>query len=360
MIEFGEKVKSEEAARILKNLESSLAPSEEVWMILRANNIIPPFDHWVITNSRFIAAASTSPSPIKKQIYSDEFEAEQITKSKMNMPILVLTVTGVGDVKFGTCQQVADSARLLQVLEHLRTCGSGAFAREYSTKLLDLRNLAISEILDGSVVISDQQIGGEVTQKVKEEIFSNCREGERPWFVLSGGSDGVLVAFDDRLMLIKVGALTSLLADAFGGGRVTTFMFHDITGIEYNSGILNGVLEILTPSYQGTSNKDFWKGSSAASNSNSDNPQTLSNTLPLIKSTHKVAQPQLNELRRRIADAKNATITVQNQIPTNETTTTSSTDELKKLGELHQAGILTDSEFSEAKDAVIQKLKRGN
>jgi hypothetical protein len=103
---------------------------------------------------------------------------------------------------------------------------------------------------------------GRAGKKLLGETLKSCRANERPLFIVAEGQAGGLVAFEDRCMIIKKGALTGWMAGSVGGGRVTTFMYTDITGLEYNSGWINGVLEILTPSYQGTANKDFWRGSS--------------------------------------------------------------------------------------------------
>ncbi len=111
-------------------------------------------------------------------------------------------------------------------------------------------------------------------------------------------------------MIIKVGALTSLMADSFGGGRITTFPYADITGIEYNAGMGTGVLEIVTPSYQGTANKDYWQGL-GKTNANANNPRALSNTLPMMKPVYKQALPLLNQLRAKVAEAKRSTVVVQ-------------------------------------------------
>ena len=82
------------------------------------------------------------------------------------------------------------------------------------------------------------------------------------------------------------------------------FPYTDITGIEYNAGLMNGVLEILTPSYDGTANKDYWKFWNAETNAEGNSPYALSNTLPLPKHVYQRALRPLNELRKRIADNK--------------------------------------------------------
>lgn len=50
--------------------------------------------------------------------------------------------------------------------------------------------------------------------------------------MLGSGTGGVLACFDDRLMVIKVGAMTSWMAGSMGGGRVTTIHYRDITSVE--------------------------------------------------------------------------------------------------------------------------------
>ena len=152
-------------------------------------------------------------------------------------------------------------------------------------------------------------------------------------------------------MIIKVGALTSMMAGTFGGGRITTFPYADITGIEYNAGMVSGVLEILTPSYQGTANKDYWRGTGKSRNADSNDPWTLSNTLPMVKSIYQRALPRLNELRAKIAEAKRPLVIQAPAAPAQS----AMVEELTKLGGLHQQGLLTDAEFVVAKQAVLAR-----
>lgn len=50
----------------------------------------------------------------------------------------------------------------------------------------------------------------------------------------------MLAAFDDRLLIVKTGAMTGFMAGSLGGGRISTFPYAEITGVEYNAGMLNG------------------------------------------------------------------------------------------------------------------------
>jgi hypothetical protein len=179
---------------------------------------------------------------------------------------------------------------------------------------------------------------------------------EVPIFVITGvGGAGVLAAFEDRCMIVKAGVMTGLMAGSLGGSRQATFHYAEITGIEFNSGMLSGVLEVLTPSYQGTANKDYWRGSTKSRNADSNDPWTLSNCLPLSKGGHASAQAEINELRRRIGQSKQMQVVIQGAAtPVSSEPTLAG--ELAKLADLRQQGLLDDAEFAEAKRAVLARF----
>lgn len=194
-------------------------------------------------------------------------------------------------------------------------------------------------------------VTGRVGGKVLDEIRKSCRPGETPEFIVGEGAAGGLVAFRDRCMIVKKGALTGLMTGSTGGGRVATFMYSDITGIEYNSGWVNGVLEILTPSYQGSANKDFWRGATKARNADSNDPWTLSNTLPLSKPLYEQARPQIDRMRQLIAEIKHPSPAAV----TNGASGPDLTEQLTRLTELHRTGALDAEEFRQAKQALISR-----
>ena len=168
--------------------------------------------------------------------------------------------------------------------------------------------------------------------------------GESPWFAIGSGDAGVLAAWDDRLIIVKTGGKAAFMAGATGGGRIATFAFHDITGIEYNSGWVTGVLEVLTPSYQGSRNQDYWRGAASNRNNDAGDPWTLSNTLPLGKPFYTEAAPHLEELRKRIGAVRS---------PQGAVAKSSVAEELSKLAQLRDAGILSENEFADAKARLL-------
>ena len=144
------------------------------------------------------------------------------------------------------------------------------------------------------------------------------------------------------------------MAGAIGGGRVTTFMYPDITGIEYNGGFLNGVLEILTPSYQGTRNADYWRGTFASRNADANDPWVLSNTLPLNKGLYEQARPHIEGMRQLIAEAKRPVGRETTGVSEGHGSTGPNlADEIERLVELHRQGALNDDEFRQAKQALL-------
>jgi hypothetical protein len=68
--------------------------------------------------------------------------------------------------------------------------------------------------------------------------------------------------------------------------------------------MLTGVVEILTPSYEGGKNKDYWKGTLKSLNADSNDPWTLSNTLPMPKPDYAQAKIQFDKLRTLIGKNK--------------------------------------------------------
>lgn len=195
-------------------------------------------------------------------------------------------------------------------------------------------------------------------------ILQHCHEGEEPWFIFTSFGAGCMACFDDRLMIIKGGNMQGFMAGTAFGSRSTTFYYHDINAIEFNKQVFGSVLEVLTASYQGTANHDYWRGSSQSRNADSGNPFTLSNTLPCSNGEYTRARAEMSELRQRIAAAKrnNMTFTmpsiptVPQTLPAPGVTAASSDDlvsRLAKLAELRDAGALTDEEFAAAKARLL-------
>lgn len=184
-------------------------------------------------------------------------------------------------------------------------------------------------------------------KRVRNAILENLSKVELPRLIIDADREGSIVGMNDRLLVIKYGYHSGVT----GGSRVTSMYYSDITGIEYNSGFVEGVLEILTPSYDGSDNKDFWRGQGLPGegsdrNSNANDPRTLSNTIPMMKSDYQDAKPLLDELRKLIRSAKAGE-------PGQGATPVSIADEIAKLGELLNQGLITQDEFESSKRKLL-------
>jgi hypothetical protein len=156
---------------------------------------------------------------------------------------------------------------------------------------------------------------------------------------IQGTNSQAIVALQERLLVIKPG----WEAAATFGARVTSFYYQDITGIEVNTGLLMGVIEINTPAYQGTATKDYW------SSITDKDPHRLSNCIPIAKTHLAEYKPYIAELERLVREAKEGSRT-----PTSPASGGGGIlADLERLAELHTSGALTEEEFQQAKRKIL-------
>ena len=186
---------------------------------------------------------------------------------------------------------------------------------------------------------------------LQKNIEINISEDEKPLFIIGteGSIAGAIVALPDRCMLIKSGGLGGFMTGSLGGARVATFYYRDITGIEYNSQMVTGVVEILTASYDGSKNKDYWRGFARSRNADLNDPWTLSNTLPMGKFTYGAAKQQFDKLRALIGQSKGSS----GATVTNIVNSDSIADEIEKLSKLLEKNLIDEGEFKEAKKRLL-------
>jgi len=122
----------------------------------------------------------------------------------------------------------------------------------------------------------------------------------------------------------------------------------DINGIEVNTGLINGVIEINTPSYQGTGQKDFWN-----IKDEDKDPYKVINCLPIAKSDLKHYKPHIDRLRKMIREAKRGHSAPPPTPDPAAYGASSLVSELEKLASLRDYGVLTEEEFQQAKKRLL-------
>ncbi|WP_143542991.1 SHOCT domain-containing protein [Rhodococcus sp. NCIMB 12038] len=351
-------------------LEPLLKDGEVIWGLAKATSMRPLLEGVMVTNARVAAFNFVSDKPEK--VFKVEVSADDIgecTLTGMQKRDLRITTRGGETLKFGTLGGKHDPEFVVPLIERLRDFGVADDVRN-QVRTLEQQQRIDDEVAHQQAVAEARQpeiesqarrarvpvVGPVMADKEWKLIEQYCREGETPWFVITTGANGLLAAFEDRLIIAKTGVIAGYMAGALGGGRVTTFPYSQITNIEFNSGWMNGVLEVLTPSYQGSGNHDYWRGSNRGRNSASDDPRTLSNCLPLLKSTYTAALPRLNELHQKIIESHQTQVTVEHVQPSAAPASTGGlVDEIERLAALRAQGLLDDAEFTAAKQAAIAR-----
>lgn len=339
-IKLGVKITEKQFHSVVKDLQNLLVGGEEVLFMGLTSSIKPFLKYLFITNERVLGVYHPDKEVIKKEITHSNVKAAGLGSGILEKGSLIIENLEGKRNSFGTLKN-EDTEFVLDLLESLHGSQTNP---DFESLRVEKIKLAVRKQAEIEI------IGKKPNTKSMQVILDHCYGNEIPRFIIStGAGTGVFVAFEDRCMIIKTGALTSFMAGSLFGGRVSTFHYGEITGLEYNSGWVTGVLEVLTASYEGSKNKDFWRGTLKSRNADSNDPWTLSNCLPLDRITYNLAQNSLNELRKLISDAKKPQVTVN-------TTATAMSDlsgQLKELATLHASGVLSDEEFKEAKAKII-------
>lgn len=346
MTQYTAKWKPEKGSKKLAAAQAALLPGEEVWFLGVCNNLKPFASEIALTELRLVALQDRE---IKFEArYSD---IASLTADPKKGTVEVVRHDGhsmvfkmVPKEDHDAITQFVERGRVTPPPPSLLQSAESAAAAESAAQ----ERVAAAKSSHWPATT----VKGKLSRKASEAILRQCIDTEQPWLILtSSGGAGTLVAFDDRLAIIKTGAMTSFMAGSLGGERSATFHFTDITGIEFNSGFVNGVLEVLTASYSGSANKDFWRGSNQSRNADSNDPWTLSNCLPLLKSEYNAYLTEINELKARVSSSKQRTVQVA--APPPPPPSDGLAEQLQKLAGLRDAGILSEDEFAAAKARLL-------
>ena len=150
----------------------------------------------------------------------------------------------------------------------------------------------------------------------------------------------------------------AVMAEDTFGPRVIGFYYRDITSIEVNTGLINGVIEINTLSYQGNGQRGLWNFK------NEDKyPYKVTNCLPISKKCLKEYKPYIDMLRAMERAAKQERVV--SLPPRSKSSLYSELEnlaslrasgvlpELGKLASLRASGLLTDEEFQLARQRLL-------
>lgn len=291
MAQLSPKVKEKNGAKWCEALAPDLLHGETIWALVSAARIRPVTSGAAITNARVVGfwhGGRSTDKRILLEVFADRMRGIDFPVKAGNTSMRIRT--DQGEVNFGNLHtDEVDFARYF--IDYLARNGvDPTVAQAVKQKNQEQMESEVGEAQRIQRRDHVEVFGRSMKDKWWDAVDRHAHDGELPWFIINGGVDGRLFAFEDRLVISKTGGMTGFMAGAAGGGRETVFHYTDITNIEYNSGFVNGVLEVLTPSYQGTANHDFWN----TSRNGTRNPHELSNCLPLPKALYQQVQPKIN------------------------------------------------------------------
>jgi hypothetical protein len=167
--------------------------------------------------------------------------------------------------------------------------------------------------------------------------------------VVIGRPEQVLVALDERLLVIKIG----MTAGATGAARVTSIPYEDVSGILVSTGLVVGTLTVQTAGTCTTPGEvraihGMWTAKDA------DNPWKLPNVVPLSKTSLAEFADDIELIRSFVQQAQRPPEPTVVSFPAPpDRSSVEIAAQLRLLADLHGLGALDDAELAEATERVL-------
>ena len=189
----------------------------------------------------------------------------------------------------------------------------------------------LSEAMENKEVTLE--IGGTITNNaVVDYISKNIIKGEKIIGTAIGVGGDYLLATNKKVVILKKGIAT--WATGGFGMKAKSHMLSKINSIDITKGLMYSELEIVSAGTSEKSKGGFFK--SAASE----------NIFQIEKKYYNELTVLVNRIREYIELSTTPNATISTDIP----------EQIKRLSELRDQGILTEEEFLEKKKALLNKL----
>ena len=168
-----------------------------------------------VSTARVTAFAAGGKAAV--EVFADRIGSVELQSRFTGRNCLVISTRDGVEINFGDIP-AADAPMVLAAVQRLAAAGVPPALERAATG----QEAAWNQV---------RNVGNRPTAKAWSVIREHASPGEVPWFVVGAEvAGGALAAFADRCLIVKVGAMTSMMAGSFGGGRITTFPFAEITG----------------------------------------------------------------------------------------------------------------------------------
>jgi hypothetical protein len=181
-----------------------------------------------------------------------------------------------------------------------------------------------------------------LSSRVLAEVERHSTPEEGVLFCLTGSLNHSLIAFDERLLIVKPG----FHAGTTFGSLTTTFYYQDVTGIQLHTFLFSGWIEVSSPSFQGRERKR-----NRQPRSSNQDVYKLPSCVPISKRRVDDYRPYLARLRERIEHCKR-----HGRAPADTPPLVGS---LERIAELHRSGVLSEAEFERLKRVLLENADGG-
>lgn len=173
--------------------------------------------------------------------------------------------------------------------------------------------------------------------EANKQLDQNLLPDERVRVIIRGVSSSAMIGTDRRVFVFKKGYLSG----AAFGSKLASFDYGNLSGVHVEADMLTGYVALQGPGL-GSNDLSSW-GSGKA------DPRTIPHAIVINEKDQArqgtaLLRQLVSEAQRRPQDHGAAPVAVD--IP----------DQLRKLGELRDAGILTEEEFGAKKAELLSRL----
>ena len=176
-------------------------------------------------------------------------------------------------------------------------------------------------------------------KKCNAELDANLAPGETVQVVIAGPSNQAVIGTDRRVFACKKG----FMAGATFGAEMTSWDYRNLVGVQLHTGMMSGAVVLQAPGQTGTKTSAWGQGDG--------DPYKAPNAIPL-KRPYDDAKAGVAALRKLVEAAHRAHLpSAPPAVP--DHVANSLVDELQKLADLHQAGVLSEDEFTMAKARLL-------
>ena len=168
----------------------------------------------------------------------------------------------------------------------------------------------------------------------KRILLENLAEGEPLQVFMEGVRGQSVAATDKRLMIIKTGVSSG---GYLFGKKCKTFPFEHITSVDCNKGLLQGRLQVSAAGSH-EERGGIFTGAFAAEN-----------VVNFNVGSYRKFQVATNRIRELIDEYKRRQVSPSSAVE-------SIPDQIKKLAELKESGILTSEEFERKKQQLLDRM----